>query len=108
MHNDIMAASYKERPPMLAPSSYAQCPYTMSEITHPETTPEDGDRPKVPSYTEKETNANTKPENKKLIDAEVETVHMILNRIGNDKYSTVDAYLNAKEMWIAIKRLQQG
>ncbi|GJT91444.1 retrovirus-related pol polyprotein from transposon TNT 1-94 [Tanacetum coccineum] len=43
-----------------------------------------------------------------LIDAEAEVVHMILNGIGNDIYSTVDACPNAKEMWIAIERLQQG
>nr|GEX10741.1 UBN2 domain-containing protein [Tanacetum cinerariifolium] len=66
MHNDIMAASFKERLPMLA------------------------------------------PEKQKLIDVEAKAAHMILNRIGNDIYSTVDACLNAKEMWIAIERLQQG
>ncbi|GJW82135.1 hypothetical protein Tco_0146110 [Tanacetum coccineum] len=87
MHNDIMAAGSKERPPMLAT---------------------DGDRQRVPGYTAKETYANTGSENKKLIDAEAELVHMILNGIGNDIYSTVDACPNAKEMWIAIERLQQG
>ncbi|GKG24957.1 hypothetical protein Tco_0395585, partial [Tanacetum coccineum] len=87
MHNDIMAAGSKERLPMLAL---------------------DGDRPRVPSYTKKETYANAKPENKKLIDSEAEAVDMILNRIGKDIYSTVNACLNAKEMWIAIERLQQG
>ncbi|GJW12370.1 hypothetical protein Tco_1578197 [Tanacetum coccineum] len=67
MHNDIIAAGSKERPPMLAPDSYAQWksrfmryvdtkpnrellkktiyegPYIMTKITHPET-PKDGDR----------------------------------------------------------------
>nr|GEV17096.1 hypothetical protein [Tanacetum cinerariifolium] len=85
MHNDIMAAGSKEHPPMVAP---------------------DGDRPKVLSYTEKETYANAKLENKKLIDAEAEAVHMISNGIGNDIYSTIDACINAKDMWIAIERLQ--
>ncbi|GJX53523.1 hypothetical protein Tco_0281892 [Tanacetum coccineum] len=131
MHNDIMAAGSKERPPMLAPGSYAQYksrfmryvdtkpnrelpkkiiykgPYIMTKITHPEI-PEDGDRPREPGYTEKKTYANTGLENKKLIDAEAEAVHMILNGIGNDICSTVDACPNAKEMWIAIERLQQG
>ncbi|GJV21615.1 hypothetical protein Tco_1370635 [Tanacetum coccineum] len=107
IYNDIMADGSKERPPMLAPGSYAQWksqftryvdtkpnrellkktiyegPYIMTEITHPET-PKDGDRPRVPGYTEKETYANTSPENNKLIDAEVEAVHMILNGIRND------------------------
>nr|GEW18330.1 integrase, catalytic region, zinc finger, CCHC-type, peptidase aspartic, catalytic [Tanacetum cinerariifolium] len=35
-------------------------------------------------------------------------VHMKLNGIGNDIYSTVDACPNAQEMWIAVERLQQG
>ncbi|GJT54592.1 integrase, catalytic region, zinc finger, CCHC-type containing protein [Tanacetum coccineum] len=43
-----------------------------------------------------------------LIDAEAEAVHMILNRIRNDIYSTVDACPNANEMWISIECLQQG
>ncbi|GJW60341.1 hypothetical protein Tco_0109676 [Tanacetum coccineum] len=33
---------------------------------------------------------------------------MILNGIGNDIYFTVDDCPNAKEMWIAIERLEQG
>ncbi|GKD65041.1 hypothetical protein Tco_1307149 [Tanacetum coccineum] len=129
MHKDIIAASSKKRLPMLARGSYAQWkslfmryvdtkpnrellkktiyegPYIMTEIAHQET-PEDGDRPRV--HPEKETYANTGPENRKLIDAEAEAVHMILNGIGNDIYSTVDACPNAKEIWIEIERLQQG
>ncbi|GJU66218.1 hypothetical protein Tco_1252477 [Tanacetum coccineum] len=69
MHNDIMVASSKERPPMLAPE-------TMYNRVH-----------EVP--------------------VEAEIIHMILNGIGNDVYSTMDAYPNAREMWLAIKRLQQ-
>ncbi|GKA30079.1 hypothetical protein Tco_0716324 [Tanacetum coccineum] len=131
MHNDIIAAGSKERPPMLAPDSYAQWksrfmryvdtkpnrelikktinegPYIMTEITHPEIL-EDGDRARVPCYIQKENYDNTAPENKKLIDAKVEVVHMILNRTGNDIYSIVDAFPNSKEMWIAIEHLQQG
>ncbi|GKB78909.1 hypothetical protein Tco_0945804 [Tanacetum coccineum] len=79
----------------------------MTEITHQET-PEDGDRPRVLGFTEKETYGNSGPENRKLIDAEAEAVHMILNGIGNDIYSIVDACPNVEEMWIAIERLQQG
>ncbi|GKD12888.1 hypothetical protein Tco_1197295 [Tanacetum coccineum] len=50
---------------------------------------------------------NTTDAVQKLIDAKAEVVHMILNGIGNDIYSTVDACTNAKEMWIAIECLQQ-
>ncbi|GKC72179.1 hypothetical protein Tco_1118062 [Tanacetum coccineum] len=54
-------------------------PYIMTEITHPKT-PKDGDRPRLQ-----------------------EAVHLILNGIGNDIYSTMDACTNAKEMWIEIE-----
>ncbi|GJX75976.1 hypothetical protein Tco_0322787 [Tanacetum coccineum] len=66
MHNDIMAAGSKEHPLMLSLG-----PHIMTEITHSET-PKDGDRARVPGYTEKGIYSNTDPENMKLIDAEVE------------------------------------
>ncbi|GKD46641.1 hypothetical protein Tco_1271286, partial [Tanacetum coccineum] len=47
-------------------------------------------------------------ESRKLIDAEAEAIHMILNGIGDDIYSTVDACSTTREMWLAIKCLQQG
>ncbi|GJV33339.1 hypothetical protein Tco_1393739 [Tanacetum coccineum] len=68
----------------------------------------DDENPRQPSEIVKETYANTSPEKQKLIDAEVEVVHMILNGIGNDIYSTMDACPNVKELWIAIQWLQQG
>ncbi|GKA57347.1 hypothetical protein Tco_0756535 [Tanacetum coccineum] len=43
----------------------------------------------------------------KLIDAEAEAIHMILNGIGDDIYSTVDTCSTTREMWLAIKCLQQ-
>ncbi|GKC70751.1 retrovirus-related pol polyprotein from transposon TNT 1-94 [Tanacetum coccineum] len=45
---------------------------------------------------------------KNLVDAEAEAIHMILSRIGNDIYSTMDACPAAREMWRAIERLHQG
>ncbi|GKA15990.1 hypothetical protein Tco_0695737 [Tanacetum coccineum] len=57
---------------------------------------------------EQETYANTILEKRRLIDAKAEAIHMILNGIGNDMYSTVDAFSNAWEMWLAIECLQQG
>ncbi|GJS88762.1 hypothetical protein Tco_0771398 [Tanacetum coccineum] len=95
MHNDIMANGSKERPPMLAPIQL-------------EDTPLDDENPKRPVEIVKETYRNTNPENQKLIYDEAEAVHIILNRIGNDIYSTVDACPNAKDIWIVIERLQQG
>ncbi|GKF99207.1 hypothetical protein Tco_0297990 [Tanacetum coccineum] len=55
-----------------------------------------------------ETYQNTTDTVQKLIDVEAEEFHMILNDIGHDIYSTIDACPNAKEMWISIERLQQG
>nr|GFC13314.1 hypothetical protein [Tanacetum cinerariifolium] len=40
--------------------------------------------------------------------AEKEAIHLILNGIGDEIYSTVDAFQTAQEMWEAIERLQQG
>ncbi|GKD61215.1 hypothetical protein Tco_1298724 [Tanacetum coccineum] len=48
------------------------------------------------------------PEKQNLIDAEAEAVYIILTRIDNDIYSTLDACANSKEMWLAIERLMQG
>ncbi|GJU10641.1 gag-pol polyprotein [Tanacetum coccineum] len=79
MHNNIMVASFKERPPMLAPV---------------------GDEPGQPHRVQEETYANTSPENRKLIDVKVEAIHMILNGISNNIYSTVDACAIDKEMWL--------
>nr|GEW26471.1 RNA-directed DNA polymerase, eukaryota [Tanacetum cinerariifolium] len=42
------------------------------------------------------------------LNAEAEAIQIILTRIDNDVYSTVDACPNACEMWKAIKRLKQG
>nr|GFC46312.1 hypothetical protein [Tanacetum cinerariifolium] len=42
------------------------------------------------------------------LNAEAEAIQIILTGIDNDIYSTVDACLNACEMWKAIERLKQG
>ncbi|GJS52849.1 hypothetical protein Tco_0626211 [Tanacetum coccineum] len=65
---------------------------------------ENDNNPRVlPYYT-----TTVSPENRQLIDAEAEAIHMILNGIGNDIYSIVDACSIAREMWLGIERLQQG
>ncbi|GJS39646.1 hypothetical protein Tco_0564689 [Tanacetum coccineum] len=87
-NNDIMAASSKERPPMLASG--------------------DSDEPGQPRMVREEAYVNTTPENKKLIDVKAEAIRMILNGIGNDIYLTVDACPTAWEMSLAIECLQQG
>ncbi|GJT55672.1 hypothetical protein Tco_0990726 [Tanacetum coccineum] len=55
-----------------------------------------------------ETFATVPKDIQKWITAEGEVVQIILTRIDNDIYSTVDACPNAIEMWKAIKRLKQG
>nr|GEX81321.1 putative reverse transcriptase domain-containing protein [Tanacetum cinerariifolium] len=88
LHNAIMEASGKDRPPMLAPDS--------ERI--PETTTE--------RYMENYKNVSQDIHDQ--LNAEAEAVQIILIGIDNDIYSTVDACPNACKMWKAIKRLKQG
>nr|GEY64620.1 Gag-Pol polyprotein [Tanacetum cinerariifolium] len=55
-----------------------------------------------------ETYQNVKQEIRDQMNAEAEAVQITLTGIDNDIYSTVDACLNACEMWKAIERLKQG
>nr|GEV23153.1 hypothetical protein [Tanacetum cinerariifolium] len=66
------------------------------------------DSPAVPEHTIVETPTNMSPENKAHFLAEKEAIHLILTRIRDEIYSTVDACQIAQEMWEAIERLQQG
>ncbi|GKA33200.1 hypothetical protein Tco_0719567 [Tanacetum coccineum] len=56
---------------------------------------------------EQENYANATLESRKIINAEAEAIHMILNGIGDDIYLTVDSYSTARKMWLAIEHLQQ-
>nr|GEW91431.1 hypothetical protein [Tanacetum cinerariifolium] len=47
-------------------------------------------------------------ENKADYESEKKAIHLLLTRIGDEIYSTVDACKTAHEMWIDIERLQQG
>nr|GEY17817.1 hypothetical protein [Tanacetum cinerariifolium] len=62
----------------------------------------------VEEHSEIETLANMFDANKAYFKAEKEAIHMLLTRIGDEIYSTIDACNTAHEIWIAIKRLQQG
>nr|GEW04850.1 putative reverse transcriptase domain-containing protein [Tanacetum cinerariifolium] len=55
-----------------------------------------------------ETYKNVSQEIRDQLNAEAEAVQIILTGIDNDIYSTVDACLNACEMWKAIERLKRG
>ncbi|GKB53940.1 hypothetical protein Tco_0904693 [Tanacetum coccineum] len=86
LHNAIMEAGGKDRPPMLAPEGSS------------ETTTE--------GYMENYKNVSQ--DIRDQLNAEAEAVQIILTGIDNDIYSIVDACPNACEMWKAIERLKQG
>ncbi|GJZ80684.1 hypothetical protein Tco_0645678 [Tanacetum coccineum] len=128
MHNNIMAAGSRDRPPMLATGRYAQwqshflryidtrpyddalgkCilqgPYTPFIVTIL-AVPVTDNTLAIPERTTVETILNMSPENKAHYESEKEAIHLLLTRIGDEIYSTVDACKTAHEMWIAIERL---
>ncbi|GJV55550.1 retrovirus-related pol polyprotein from transposon TNT 1-94 [Tanacetum coccineum] len=131
MHNNIMAAGSKERPPMLGPGRYSQwhsrflryldtksngeylrkCifdgPYMPTNVLIAAVEAAENILP-VAAHEEVETIHNMTAENKLYFQAEKEAIFLILTGIGDEIYSTVDACNTAKEMWTAIERLQQG
>ncbi|GJZ27067.1 copia protein [Tanacetum coccineum] len=82
-------------------------PYTPTTVTIP-AVPATDNSPAVPERTTVKTVLNMSPENKAHFESEKEAIHLILTRIGDEIYSTVDACKTAHEMWEAIERLQQG
>nr|GEV21556.1 hypothetical protein [Tanacetum cinerariifolium] len=123
-------AGGKDRPPMLAPGNYVQWKSRIKryidtkpnhELIHyclknPPYKYTWADKVFLVSEGSPETTTETYIENYKNVsqdirdqlNAEAEAVQIILTRIDNDIYSTVDACLNACEMWKAIERLKQG
>nr|GEW58680.1 Gag-Pol polyprotein [Tanacetum cinerariifolium] len=91
LHNAIMEAGSKDRPPMLAPEK--QVPISEGSLE---------------TRTEKfqETYKNVSQDIRDQLNAEAEAIQIILTGIDNDLYSTVDACANAYEMWKAIERNQ--
>ncbi|GKD16740.1 hypothetical protein Tco_1205898 [Tanacetum coccineum] len=130
IHNNIMAAGSRDRPPMLATGRYAQwqsrflryidtrpngdalrkCilegPYKLTTVIIP-AVPATDDTLAVPERTAVKTLLTMSLENKAHYESEKESIHLLLTRIGDEIYSTVDACNTAHEMWIAIERLQQ-
>ncbi|GJT21311.1 hypothetical protein Tco_0891248 [Tanacetum coccineum] len=92
MHNNVMETGSRDRPPMLATGRYAQ--WRSRFLRYIDTRP-NGD-------------ALWKCILKAHFESEKEAIHLILTRIGDEIYSTVDACQTAQEMWEAIERLQQG
>ncbi|GKB30605.1 hypothetical protein Tco_0870006 [Tanacetum coccineum] len=84
LHNAIMEAGSKDRPPMLAPVSMREKTVPVAEGSS-ETTTE--------RYMENYKNVSQDIQDQ--LNAEAEAVQIILTGIDNDIYSTVDACLNA-------------
>ncbi|GKB39046.1 hypothetical protein Tco_0883988 [Tanacetum coccineum] len=130
LHNAIMEAGSKDRPPMLAPGNYVQWKSRIkryidtkpnSELIHyclqnPPYTYQWAEKTVPVAEGSSETTTERYMENYKKVsqdireqlNAEVEAIQIILTGIDNDIYSTVDACPNACEMWKAIERLKQG
>ncbi|GJS67279.1 hypothetical protein Tco_0681843 [Tanacetum coccineum] len=70
-------------------------PYVYKMIQVPEV-PVNGTIPYQPASEKRESYFSLSDENKKKVDAKVETLHILLTGIDNDIYSTVDACANAK------------
>nr|GFA16514.1 hypothetical protein [Tanacetum cinerariifolium] len=121
MHNNIMAACSRDRPPMLAPG---RCPQWRSQFLRYVDTRPNGealrkciligpykpttvlvhavkvtdDSPAVPEHMTVETPTNMSPENKAHFLTEKEAIHLILTGIRDDIYLIVDACQTAHEM----------
>nr|GEU46961.1 hypothetical protein [Tanacetum cinerariifolium] len=94
MHNNIMATGLRDRPPMLAPGRYPQ--WHSQFLRYVDTRPNDEALRKC--ILSVETLANMSPENKAHFQAEKEAIHLILIGIGDDIYSTVDAFQTIHDM----------
>nr|GEX86279.1 hypothetical protein [Tanacetum cinerariifolium] len=130
LHNAIMEAGGKDRPPMLAPGSYVQWKSRIKryidtkpnhELIHyclqnPPYEYKWTDKAVLVGEGSSETTIERYMKNYKNVsqdisdqlNAEAKAVQIILTGIDNDIYSTVDACPNVCEMWKAIERLKQG
>nr|GEV19179.1 integrase, catalytic region, zinc finger, CCHC-type, peptidase aspartic, catalytic [Tanacetum cinerariifolium] len=104
LHNAIMEAGGKDRPPMLTPGNYnPYCKFKWTEKTA--LVAEGSSKTTTEGYMENYNNVSQ--DIRDQLDVEAKVVQIILTGIDNDIYSTVDACLNACEMWKAIERLKQ-
>nr|GEW66582.1 hypothetical protein [Tanacetum cinerariifolium] len=126
LHNAIMEADSKDRPPMLAPGNYVQWKsrikrYIDSKPNHKlihqclknppykftwadKEVPISEGSPVTRTESYMKTYKTILQDIYDQLNAEAEAVQIIITGIDNDFYSTVDACLNACEMWKAIKR----
>nr|GEV19489.1 hypothetical protein [Tanacetum cinerariifolium] len=129
LHNAIMKAGGKDRPPMLAPGNYVKWKSRIKryidtkpnhELIHyclknppykftwadKEVLISEGS-PVTRTETYMETYKNVSQDIHDQLNAKAEAVQIILTGIDIDIYSTVDACPNECEMWKAIERLKQ-
>nr|GEW24499.1 NifU-like protein 1, chloroplastic [Tanacetum cinerariifolium] len=126
LHNAIMEAGGKDRPPMLAPCNYVQwksrikryidtkpnnelihyclknLPYKFKWTEKTVPVAEGSSETTTKGYMENYKNVSQDIHNQ--LNAEAEAIQIILTGTYNDIYSTIDACPNACEMWKAIKR----
>nr|GEY87955.1 Gag-Pol polyprotein [Tanacetum cinerariifolium] len=129
LHNAVMEAGSKDRPPMLAPGNYVQWKSRIKryidtkpnhELIHhclknppykftwtDMKSPISEGSPDTRTESQMETYKTVSQDISDQLDAEAKAVQIILTGIDNDIYSTVDACPNACEMWKAIERLKQ-
>nr|GEY11844.1 hypothetical protein [Tanacetum cinerariifolium] len=129
LHNAIMEAGSKDRPPMLAPGNYIQWKSRIKRyidtkpnqelihycLKHPpckfgwkeKAVLDSKGNPTTSTERVRETYKTVTQEIRDQLNAEAEAVQIILTGIDNDIYSTVDACPNTCEMWKAIERLKQ-
>ncbi|GJR30468.1 hypothetical protein Tco_1106700 [Tanacetum coccineum] len=97
LHNAIMEAGGKDRPPMLAPGNYVQWKSIIKRYINTNLT--------MNSSTIVSRIYLTNSNGLKRV---FQLQKIILTRIDNDIYSTINACPNACEMWKAIESLKQG
>ncbi|GJT64378.1 ribonuclease H-like domain-containing protein [Tanacetum coccineum] len=120
MHNNIMAAGSKDRPPMLGPGRYSQWrshflryidtkpngeglrksilsgPYIPSTVLVQVVAAMEGN-PAIQQHTTIETGLNMTPENKEHFLSKKEAILLLLTGIGDDINSTVDCFNQKKK-----------
>ncbi|GKE08221.1 hypothetical protein Tco_1411772 [Tanacetum coccineum] len=105
LHNAIIEADCKDRPPMLAQGNYNP-PYKFKWTEKTVPVAEGSSETTTEGYMENYKNVSQDIQDQ--LNAEAKAFQIILTGIDNDIYSTVYACPNACEMWKAIERLKQG
>nr|GEV52248.1 hypothetical protein [Tanacetum cinerariifolium]GEV61994.1 hypothetical protein [Tanacetum cinerariifolium] len=103
MHNNIMAAGSRDCLPMLATGRYAQ--WQSCFLRYIDTRP-NSDALRKCILKAVETIMNMSPENKAHYESEKEAIHLLLTRIGDEIYSTVDAFSYHK-LFDVLKQYQK-